>query len=123
MRVDDVGGSFCEALPCSVGTMSEAASADIVASAASMESSLDASTGVCSSMAAGGGALRAVSASASTLHTAITGPIAGAAASPPVLGVTPMMAPLTRGLHSSAFRLNVSTFCWISWVHDFLPVY
>jgi len=28
-----------------------------------------------------------------------------------------------RGLHSSTFRLNVSTFCWIRWVHDFPPVY
>jgi hypothetical protein len=28
-----------------------------------------------------------------------------------------------RGLHSSTFRLNVSTFCWISWVHNFPPVY
>jgi hypothetical protein len=28
-----------------------------------------------------------------------------------------------RGSHSSTFRLNVSTFCWIRWVHDFPPVY
>jgi len=28
-----------------------------------------------------------------------------------------------RGLHSSTFRLNVSTFCWIRWVHDICPVY
>ena len=28
-----------------------------------------------------------------------------------------------RGLHSSTFRLNVSTFCGIRWVHDFPPVY
>ena len=28
-----------------------------------------------------------------------------------------------RGLHSPTFRLNVSTFCWIRWVHDFPPVY
>jgi hypothetical protein len=28
-----------------------------------------------------------------------------------------------RSLHSSAFRLNVSTFCGIRWVHDFPPVY
>ena len=28
-----------------------------------------------------------------------------------------------RGLHSSTFRLNVSIFCWIHWVHDFPPVY
>ena len=28
-----------------------------------------------------------------------------------------------RRLHSSTFRLNVSTFCWIRWVHDFPPVY
>ena len=28
-----------------------------------------------------------------------------------------------RGLHSSTFRLNVSTICWIRWVHDFPPVY
>ena len=24
-----------------------------------------------------------------------------------------------RGLRSSTFRLNVSTFCWIRWVHGF----
>jgi hypothetical protein len=30
---------------------------------------------------------------------------------------------LGRGLHSSTFRLNVSTFCGISWAHDFTPVY
>jgi hypothetical protein len=24
-----------------------------------------------------------------------------------------------RGLHSSTFRLNLSTFCGIRWVHDF----
>ena len=30
---------------------------------------------------------------------------------------------LGRGLHSSTFRLNVSTFSWIRWVHDFPPVY
>ena len=28
-----------------------------------------------------------------------------------------------RGLHSSTFWLNVSTFCWIRWVHDYPPVY
>jgi len=28
-----------------------------------------------------------------------------------------------RGLHWSTFRLNVSTFCGIRWMHDFLPVY
>jgi hypothetical protein len=28
-----------------------------------------------------------------------------------------------RGLHSSTFRLNVSTFCFIRRVHDFPPVY
>jgi len=28
-----------------------------------------------------------------------------------------------RGLHSSTFRLNVSTFCGIRRVHDFSPVY
>jgi hypothetical protein len=28
-----------------------------------------------------------------------------------------------RSLHSYTFRLNVSTFCGIRWVHDFLPVY
>jgi hypothetical protein len=28
-----------------------------------------------------------------------------------------------RGLHSSTFRLNVSTFCRIRWVHDFPPVH
>jgi hypothetical protein len=27
-----------------------------------------------------------------------------------------------RGLHSSTFQLNVSTFCGIRWVHDFPPV-
>jgi len=27
-----------------------------------------------------------------------------------------------RGLHSSTFRLNISTFCGIHWVHDFPPV-
>jgi len=30
--------------------------------------------------------------------------------------------PMTRGLHSSTFRLNVSTFCGIRWVHDYPPV-
>jgi hypothetical protein len=30
---------------------------------------------------------------------------------------------LGRGLHSSTFWLNVSTICWIRWVHDFPPVY
>ena len=28
-----------------------------------------------------------------------------------------------RGLHSSTFRLNVSTFCGIRQVHDFPPLY
>ena len=28
-----------------------------------------------------------------------------------------------RGSHSSTFRLNVSTFCAIRWVHDSSPVY
>ena len=28
-----------------------------------------------------------------------------------------------RGLHSSTVRLNLSTFCGISCVHDFPPVY
>ena len=28
-----------------------------------------------------------------------------------------------RGLHSSTFQLNVSTFCGIRWVHGFPPVY
>jgi len=28
-----------------------------------------------------------------------------------------------RGLHSSSFWLNVSTFCGIRWVHDFPPVH
>jgi len=28
-----------------------------------------------------------------------------------------------RGLHSSTFRLNVSIFCGIRWVHDFPSVY
>jgi len=27
-----------------------------------------------------------------------------------------------RGLHSSTFRLNVSTFCGIRWMHDFPSV-
>jgi len=31
--------------------------------------------------------------------------------------------PYVRGLHSSNFRLNVSTFCGMHWVHDFPPVY
>jgi hypothetical protein len=31
--------------------------------------------------------------------------------------------PSARGLHSSTFRLNVSTFCWIRYMHDFPPVY
>jgi len=26
-------------------------------------------------------------------------------------------------LHSSTFRLNISTSCWIRWVHKFPPVY
>ena len=26
-----------------------------------------------------------------------------------------------RDLHSFTFRLNISTFCGIRWVHDFLP--
>jgi len=30
---------------------------------------------------------------------------------------------LGRGSHSSTFRLNVSTFCGIGWVHDFPLVY
>ena len=28
-----------------------------------------------------------------------------------------------RGLHSTTFQLNVSTFCWVCWVHDFPLVY
>jgi hypothetical protein len=28
-----------------------------------------------------------------------------------------------RGLRSSTFRLNVSRFCGIRWLHDFPPVY
>jgi hypothetical protein len=28
-----------------------------------------------------------------------------------------------RGLHSSTFRLNTSTFCGIRWVHEIPPVY
>ena len=28
-----------------------------------------------------------------------------------------------RGLHSSTFRLNVSTFCGVRFVHNFPPVY
>ena len=28
-----------------------------------------------------------------------------------------------RGLHSSTFRLNSNTICWIRWVHYFPPVY
>ena len=31
--------------------------------------------------------------------------------------------PVGRGLHSSTFRLNVSTFCGIRWVHNYPPVY
>jgi hypothetical protein len=31
--------------------------------------------------------------------------------------------PVCRGLHSSRFRLNVSTFCGIRWVYNFPPVY
>jgi len=31
--------------------------------------------------------------------------------------------PVTRGLHSSSFRPNVSTFWGIRWVHHFPPVY
>jgi len=31
--------------------------------------------------------------------------------------------PRHRGLHSSTFRLNVNTFCWLRWVHDSPPVY
>jgi hypothetical protein len=31
--------------------------------------------------------------------------------------------PIIRGSHSSTSRLNVRTFCWIRWVHDFPPVY
>jgi hypothetical protein len=31
--------------------------------------------------------------------------------------------PPSRGLHSSTFRLDVSTFCAIRWVHNFPPVY
>ena len=30
---------------------------------------------------------------------------------------------LGRGSHSSTFRLNVSAFCGIRWVHGFPPVY
>jgi hypothetical protein len=32
-----------------------------------------------------------------------------------------MFVPLSRGLHSSTFRLKVSAFCEIRWVHDFPP--
>jgi len=28
-----------------------------------------------------------------------------------------------RGSHSFPLQLNVSTFCWTRWVHDFAPVY
>jgi len=28
-----------------------------------------------------------------------------------------------QGLTVVHFQLNVSTFCWIRWVHDFPPVY
>jgi hypothetical protein len=31
-----------------------------------------------------------------------------------------VLPPLTRGLHSSTFRLNVSTFCGIRWLHNFI---
>ena len=42
-----------------------------------------------------------------------------------VYDVASMIALLvpTTGLHSSTFRLNVSTFCGIRRVHDFPPVY
>ena len=30
---------------------------------------------------------------------------------------------LEAGTHSSIFRLNVTSFCWMRWVHDFPPVY
>jgi len=33
------------------------------------------------------------------------------------------LPPSTQGLTLVHFRLNVSTFCWIRWVHDFPPVY
>jgi hypothetical protein len=33
------------------------------------------------------------------------------------------LVPVFRGLHSSTYRLNVSTFCWPRWVHEFPPVY
>ena len=33
------------------------------------------------------------------------------------------LSPVSRGLHSSTFQLNVSTVCWIRWVHDFPQVY
>ena len=47
---------------------------------------------------------------------------------PMTCGAAPSPAPGTpmpMGLHSSTFQLNVSTFCVISWVHDydFPPVY
>jgi len=33
------------------------------------------------------------------------------------------LVPSVRGLHSSTFRLIVSTFSGIRWVHSFPPVY
>ena len=37
--------------------------------------------------------------------------------------IVSLMAPPFRGLHSSNFRLNVSSSCWMLWVHDLPPVY
>ena len=34
-----------------------------------------------------------------------------------------MLLPGVSGLHVPASQLDVSTFCWIRWVHDFPPVY
>ena len=40
-----------------------------------------------------------------------------------VMDLMSMGCPITRGLHSSMIRLNVSTFCGTRRVHYFPPVY
>jgi hypothetical protein len=40
-----------------------------------------------------------------------------------LLGPRWSMVPGIMGLHSSTFRLNVSTLCGIRWLQDFPPVY
>jgi hypothetical protein len=49
---------------------------------------------------------------------------ANEAASGSFIVIAPIFSssPKTRGLHSSTFRLNVSTCCGIRWVHAFAPV-